>query len=92
MSRRNAYGELGVDDERVGLSYKDTHVSLLIFPQHQHRRVVASDSDRPTLSVMAQHCMEPVLHWAESSRASSALGAAAATTTNAATGRRVATF
>jgi hypothetical protein len=33
MSRRNACGELGVGDERVSLSYKDTHVSRLILPQ-----------------------------------------------------------
>lgn len=35
MSGRNACGELGVGDERVSLSYKDTHVSGLIFQQRR---------------------------------------------------------
>ena len=40
---------------------------------------------------MAQHCIEPVLHWEVplSVRASSSLGAAATTATRAAMGRRV---
>lgn len=42
-----------------------------------------------TVSIIARHCIEPVLHWEESSRASSALGAAAVTATRAATGRMV---
>ena len=42
-----------------------------------------------TSKVVVQHCMEPVLHSELPSRASSALGAAAATATRAATGRRV---
>ena len=41
-----------------------------------------------TSRVVVQHCMEPVLH-SELSRASSALGAAAATAARATTGRRV---
>ena len=51
-----------------------------------------SDSDEQenlTVRVVVQHCMEPVLHSEPPSRASSALGAAAANATRAATGRKV---